>query len=169
GFTLVELLVVIAIIGILIALLLPAVQQARETARRIQCVNHLKQIALAAHGYTDQHGLLPPSGVVAEKTASYGSTQYPVFDQQSGKMFSWAVLLLPFLEETNLYNQFDQTRTALDQPNEPQETSVPVYLCPSDNARGRFYSDSKATHGKRFAKGNYAAYRSPMHTDLQLL
>src|SRR5262249_39478084 len=93
GFTLVELLVVIAIIGILIALLLPAVQQARETARRIQCVNHLKQIALAAHGYTDQHGLLPPSGVVAEKTASYGSTQYPVFDQQSGKMFSWAVLL----------------------------------------------------------------------------
>jgi prepilin-type processing-associated H-X9-DG protein len=84
-------------------------------------------------------------------------------------MFSWAVLLLPFLEETNLYNQFDQTRTALDQPNEPQETSVPIYLCPSDNARGRFYSDSTATRGKRFAKGNYAAYGSPMHTDLQLL
>src|SRR4051812_9708338 len=169
GFTLVELLVVIAIIGILIALLLPAIQQARETARRIQCANHLKQIALAAHGFTDVHGLLPPSGIVDPKTQTYNGNDYPVFDQQSGKMFSWAVLLLPFVEETNLYNQFDQSRTALDQPKEPQKTSVPVYLCPSDNARGRFYSDSVATHGKRFAKGNYAAYGSPMHTDLQLL
>src|SRR5262249_45053500 len=132
-------------------------------------VNHVKQSALGGHGPAEQHGLQPTSGVVAEKNASYGSTQDPVFDQESGKMFSWAVLLLPFLEETNLYNQFDQSRTALDQPNEPQETSVPVYLCPSDNARGHFYSDSVATHGKRFSKGNYAAYRSPMHTDLQLL
>jgi prepilin-type N-terminal cleavage/methylation domain-containing protein/prepilin-type processing-associated H-X9-DG protein len=174
GFTLVELLVVIAIIGILVALLLPAIQQARETARRIQCANHLRQIALAAHGYTDVHGLLPPSGIVEPKTLTYSDDknnhfEYPVFDQQSGKMFSWAVLLLPFLEETNLYNQFDQKRTALDQPSEPQETSVPVYLCPSDNSRGRFYSDATATLGKRFAKGNYAAYGSPMHTDLQLL
>jgi prepilin-type N-terminal cleavage/methylation domain-containing protein/prepilin-type processing-associated H-X9-DG protein len=169
GFTLIELLVVIAIIGILIALLLPAIQQARETARRIQCANHLRQIALAAHGYTDVHKLLPPSGIVAETRLKAGNSTYPVFDQQSGKMFSWAVLLLPFLEETNLYNQFDQTRTALDQPNEPQESTVPVYLCPSDNARGRYYSDLVATHGKRFAKGNYAAYGSPMHTDLQLL
>lgn len=169
GFTLVELLVSIAIIAILIALLLPAVQQARESARRIQCVNHLKQIALAAHGYTDTHGLLPPSGIVETKTFSYNGTDYPVFDQQSGKMFSWAMLLLPFVEETNLYNQFDQSRTALDQPREPQENSVPVYLCPSDSARGRFYSDATTTHGKRFAKGNYAAYGSPMHTDLQLI
>src|SRR6187401_3327880 len=117
GFTLVELLVVIAIIGILIALLLPAIQQAREAARRMQCANHLKQIALAAHGYTDIHGQLPPSGIVAAKTQIYGSHVYPVFDQQSGKMFSWAMLLLPFVEETNLYNQFDQSRTVLDQPN----------------------------------------------------
>ena len=169
GFTLVELLVVIAVIGILIALLLPAIQQAREAARRMQCANHLKQIALAAHSYTDVHGLLPPSGIVAKKTQTYSGHVYPVFDQQSGKMFSWAMLLLPFVEETNLYNQFDQSRTILDQPNEPQQNSVPVYTCPSDHAGGRFYSDSVATHGKRFAKGNYAAYGSPMHTDLQLL
>jgi prepilin-type processing-associated H-X9-DG protein len=166
---LVELLVVIAIIGILIALLLPAIQQAREAARRMQCANHLKQIALAAHGYTDVHGLLPPSGIVATKTQTYNGRVYPVFDQQSGKMFSWAMLLLPFVEETNLYNQFDQSRTVLDQPNEPQQNSVPVYTCPSDHAGGRFYSDGVATQGKRFAKGNYAAYGSPMHTDLQLL
>jgi prepilin-type N-terminal cleavage/methylation domain-containing protein/prepilin-type processing-associated H-X9-DG protein len=169
GFTLVELLVVIAIIAILIALLLPAIQQAREAARRMQCANHLKQIALAAHGYTDVHAMLPPSGIVERKTLTSRGYDYPVFDQQSGKMFSWAVLILPFLEETNLYNEFDLNRTALDQPNEPQETSVPVYLCPSDNARDRFYSDATATLGKRFAKGNYAAYGSPMHTDLQLL
>jgi prepilin-type processing-associated H-X9-DG protein len=135
----------------------------------MQCANHLKQIALAAHGYTDIHGQLPPSGIVAAKTQIYGSHVYPVFDQQSGKMFSWAMLLLPFVEETNLYNQFDQSRTVLDQPNEPQQKSVPVYTCPSDHAGGRFYSDSVATQGKRFAKGNYAAYGSPMHTDLQLL
>jgi prepilin-type processing-associated H-X9-DG protein/prepilin-type N-terminal cleavage/methylation domain-containing protein len=170
AFTLVELLVVIAIVGILIALLLPAVQQAREAARKMQCLNHIKQIALAAHGYVDVHGILPPSGIVAEKTlTSPTGYKYPVFDQQSGKMFSWAFLLLPFLEETNLYNQFDQSRTALDQPNEPQQTSVPAYLCPSDHARGRFYSHSTNTAGKRFAKGNYAAYVSPMHTDLQIL
>ncbi len=169
AFTLVELLVVIAIIAILIALLLPAIQQAREAARRMQCANHLKQIALAAHGYVDVHKLLPPSGIVAEKTLNYGGQPYPVFDQMSGKMFSWAVILLPFMEENNLHDQFDLSRTILEQPNEPQETSVPTYLCPSDHARGRAYSHPTYTAGKRFAKGNYAAYGSPMHTDLQLL
>jgi prepilin-type processing-associated H-X9-DG protein len=175
GFTLVELLVIIAIIGILLALLLPAVQAARESARRVQCVNHLKQLALATHGYVDTHASLPPSGLVATKTVTYGKTavnpgrEYPVFDQRSGNMFSWAVLLLPFLEETNLYSQFDLSRNVLDQPHEPQQQEVPVYLCPSDSARGRFYIDDEFTLGKRFAKGNYAAYVSPMHSDLQLL
>jgi prepilin-type processing-associated H-X9-DG protein len=166
---LVELLVAIAVIGILVALLLPAVQQAREAARRTQCINNIKQLAIATHSYVDSHKKLPPSGVVADVELSYGQRTYPVFDQQSGKMFSWAVLLLPYMEESNLYSQFDLNKTILNQPNEPQERVVPSYLCPSDAARGRFYSDETFTAGKRFAKGNYAAYVSPFHTDLQLL
>jgi prepilin-type N-terminal cleavage/methylation domain-containing protein/prepilin-type processing-associated H-X9-DG protein len=169
AFTLVELLVSIAIIGILIALLLPAVQQAREAARRMQCANHLKQLALAALNYEHTKGELPPSGLVESKTLTYGSHEYPVFDQRSGKMFSWAVLLLPYVEETSLYNQFDLSRSILEQESEPQEQAVPVYLCPSDSARGRLYGDAEFTAGKRFAKGNYAAYVTPFHSDLQLL
>ncbi|MFO0787950.1 MAG: DUF1559 domain-containing protein [Pirellulales bacterium] len=169
AFTLVELLVVIAIIGILVALLLPAIQQAREAARRMQCGNNVKQLAIAAHGYVDTTRLLPPSGIVEQKRLPYGKISYPVFDQQSGKMFSWAVLLLPYVEETSLYNQFDQTKTVLEQASEPQAVQVPTFLCASDASRGRFYSDPEFTKDKRFAKGNYAAFCSPMHTDLQLL
>jgi prepilin-type processing-associated H-X9-DG protein len=160
---------VIAVVGILIALLLPAVQAAREAARRMQCGNNIRQLALATHGYVDTHKLLPPSGLVADLTLFSGNTPYPVFNQRSGKMFSWAVLLLPFIEETSLYDRFDMSQTALTQPNEPQEQFVATYLCPSDAARGRLYSDNNFTQGKRFAKGNYAAYCSPMHSDLQLL
>jgi prepilin-type processing-associated H-X9-DG protein len=94
---------------------------------------------------------------------------YPVFDQRSGKMFSWAVLILPFIEESSLYSQFDLSLTALEQVREPQEHFVATYLCPSDAAYGRFYFDDEFTAGKRFAKGNYAAYVSPFHGDLQLL
>jgi prepilin-type N-terminal cleavage/methylation domain-containing protein/prepilin-type processing-associated H-X9-DG protein len=167
GFTLVELLVVIAIIGVLIGLLLPAVQQARESARRMQCVNNLKQIALATQSYEEVHGMLPPSGIVEPKTLSYLGRKYPVFDQRSGKMFSWAVLLLPFLEETNLYSQFDLTRSVLNQANEPQQQPIATLMCPTDAALGRIYIDPASR--KRFAKGNYAAYVSPFHSDLQLL
>lgn len=169
GFTLVELLVVIAIVGILIALLLPAVQQAREAARRMQCASHLKQIALATLSYEETHGHLPPSGLVEPTTMLSGSREYPVFNQRSGKMLSWAVLLLPYLEETSLYSQFDLSRNALEQEAEPQEQQIGVYMCPSDSARGRYFVDEEFTLGKRFAKGNYAAYVSPFHGDLQLL
>lgn len=164
---------VIAIVGVLIALLLPAVQQAREAARRIQCQSNLKQLALATLAYVNDHGALPPSGLVEAKTRSYGQAdaehEYPVYDQLSGQMFSWAVLILPNLEETSLYSQFDLSLSAVEQPHEPQEQPVALYMCPSDNARDRFYSDEEFTRGKRFAKGNYAAYVSPFHSDLQLL
>lgn len=169
GFTLIELLVVVAIIGILIAMLLPAVQQARESSRRISCVNNLKQLGIATLSYNDTYKKLPPSGIVAAKELPYGTSTYPVFDPLSGKMFSWAVTLLPFVEETSLYDQFDMNVSVLEQPNEPQRHSVPAYLCPSDAANGRQYMDEEYTHGKWFGKGNYAAFVSPFHVDLQMV
>ncbi|PQO26049.1 prepilin-type cleavage/methylation domain-containing protein [Blastopirellula marina] len=94
GFTLVELLVVIAIIGVLIALLLPAVQQAREAARRMQCSNNLKQIGLALQNYHDTYLVLPPGGMPQGTTAHAGEHQP-----------SWIVRILPFLEQSTITNQ----------------------------------------------------------------
>ena len=98
GFTLIELLVVIAIIGVLIALLLPAVQSAREAARRAQCVNNIKQLGLAAHNYNSAHGIFPgayQTGRLAGGAPGVG-----------GMWGSWSpqALLLPFLEQTAIYN-----------------------------------------------------------------
>ena len=162
--------VVIAIVGILVSLLMPAVQQAREAARRIQCINNLKQLALATQSYTNTEKRLPPSGLVEDKTLTFKVFfTYPVFDQRSGPMFSWAVLLLPYLEEGNLYDRFDFTHTSLEQPLQPQESFVSTFLCPGDSALGRYYADDEFTGGVRFAKGNYAAYATPFHSDLQLV
>src|SRR6476469_182788 len=91
AFTLVKLLVVIAIIGVLVALLLPAVQAAREAARRMQCSNHLKQIGLALQNYHDTFGSLPPAYLA---------------DSQGKPIHSWRVLILPFLENTTLYDRY---------------------------------------------------------------
>src|SRR6185312_11544737 len=97
GFTLIELLVVIFIIGVLIALLLPAVQVAREAARRTQCINNLRQIGLAAHNFEGQRGHFPPGGM-----ANYS------FRTKEGKDgLSMHAYLLPFIEQTALYNQLN--------------------------------------------------------------
>jgi len=109
GFTLVELLVVIAIIGILIALLLPAVQAAREAARRMQCSNHLKQIALAHHNYMSAHGSFPPAQ--ANHAITLTVCNPPSFGRMPEGLgwAPWTVMILPFLEEAARYDAFDMS------------------------------------------------------------
>ena len=173
GFSLVELLVVIAILGVLISLLLPAVQAARESARRLHCTNNIRQLALATQNYESSYGRLPPSASLdpREEISGIGNAAiaYPVADHQIGNPYSWAVLLLPFLEQKNLYDRFDFSLSVFGQESDAQAQPISSYLCPSDEARDRFFVDEELTQGKRFAKGNYAAYVSPFHIDLQLL
>ena len=126
GFTLVELLVVIAIIGILIAMLLPAVQAAREAARRLQCSNHLKQIGVALHNYHSQFGMLP-----------MGGTHQYKYDTTIAKTGVWPMLILPFMEMQAVYEKFDVTAPlGLKDPlnEEASKSVVPGYACPSDPA-----------------------------------
>jgi len=163
GFTLVELLVVIAIIGALISLLLPSVQAARETARRASCTNNLKQISLAVLTYHEAQGCFPPSGIHVNSNGPLA------FNPREGKMFSWLVMILPQLEQAPLYGQFDFNRTVLQQPNDPQAVRLSTFLCPSEGSAGEFFADASLTQGKRLAKGNYAAYVSPMHVEYQEL
>ncbi|MEZ6052070.1 MAG: DUF1559 domain-containing protein [Planctomycetaceae bacterium] len=125
GFTLIELLVVIAIIGILVALLLPAVQQAREAARRTQCTNNLKQIGLALQNYHDAHKLFPPGYIAA------GTGTHVAHTGTSG--IGWGAQLLPDLDQDNLWKQFDARLSIIDPANDAfRKTPLSVFRCPSD-------------------------------------
>lgn len=132
AFTLVELLVVIAIIGVLVGLLLPAVQSAREAARRTQCVNHLKQLGLAALNAHDTHGTFPP-------LASPLPSEYTTVKNYSGYM-GWTlhVFLLPYLEQQALYDQAVLLKDEVYIGGTANTTVIgqvlPGYLCPSDPA-----------------------------------
>lgn len=146
GLTLVELLAVIAIIGLLVGLLIPAVQSAREAARRIQCGSNLKQVALALHAYHTSHGALPRS--ICNQNLNHPS----VFDSATkqfkgdawrfGRPDTWAVEIMPRLDLENLYNAFDFTRMVFDPTTSAAKpvpnpvlarTVLPVYICPSDS------------------------------------
>jgi prepilin-type N-terminal cleavage/methylation domain-containing protein len=113
GFTLVELLVVIAIIGALVAMLLPAVQAAREAARRVQCMNSLKQTALAVLDFEQATKLLPAAGDfdAVEKSMKYQALgSYYRVELRSGVEKSWVVKILPYMEQQQLASQFDPQR-----------------------------------------------------------
>lgn len=109
-------------VGVLIALLLPAVQAAREAARRMSCSNNMKQIALAMHNYYDVHGSLPPAYLA---------------DKDGKPMHSWRVLILPYMQEQNLYDQYNFDEP-WDSPNNLRvaEMMPRVYQCPSDPVMG---------------------------------
>jgi prepilin-type N-terminal cleavage/methylation domain-containing protein len=103
AFTLVELLVVIAIIGILVAMLLPAVQSAREAARRMECANNIRQLALAMHNYHTGHRSFPPGGITKLPLSNCLLNGVPSTDGGAG----WAIFLLPYLEDQNRYDRYD--------------------------------------------------------------
>jgi prepilin-type N-terminal cleavage/methylation domain-containing protein/prepilin-type processing-associated H-X9-DG protein len=137
GFTLIELLVVIAIIAILIALLLPAVQAARAAARRIQCVNNLKQIGIGMHNHHDTQGTLP-----------WGAKNSPAQ--------SWVFLVLPYMEQISMYNaaNLNQASTAFANSTVAQ-AKLSVFNCPSDPLAGATWISANLTTVPNRAKGNY--------------
>ncbi len=156
GFTLVELLVVIAIIGVLVALLLPAVQSAREAARRMQCVNNLKQLALSLHNYHDQHKAFPPG------------MQY---DQGENVQVSdnfrpnWIILVLPFMEQQALQDSFNLNEIISAPVNrQPRGVEIPSLVCPSDTGHNIKYA-KEGTEGDNWARGNYGSNGALEHTD----
>ncbi|MDO5555040.1 MAG: DUF1559 domain-containing protein [Planctomycetia bacterium] len=154
AFTLVELLVVIAIIGVLIALLLPAVQAAREAARRMQCTNNLKQLVLATHNYHDVHIVFPFGGIKDRYNCE----------------FSWLFAPLPYMEQVSLYDSwnfsiaYSWTKTVVDEATVVysdnlkvlREMDVPAYHCPSDEITDSLELQHWGYDGMTQKKYNYA-------------
>jgi prepilin-type N-terminal cleavage/methylation domain-containing protein/prepilin-type processing-associated H-X9-DG protein len=168
GFTLVELLVVIAIIGVLVALLLPAVQAAREAARRMNCQSNLKNFATGVANYESGRKALPPS---SQMTPAGNGLELTMF---SGPQLSWIVQILPYIEQQQMYQGFDLKKPFNTWINEnvanalvPEAAQPGLFMCPSDSAQGRVFSTvgerTSLTGNRTFGKGNYAAYASPEH------
>ncbi len=153
GFTLVELLVVIAIIGILIGLLLPAVQSAREAARRMQCTNNLKQLGLAMHNYHDVVKFLPPGYLTKYVGTALSSTSW-----------GWGALILPYVEQQALYNTLDVGGPSIyGATNDPVKLAamqqvISTFQCPSDVRVP--LNVTRTINGKQLATSNYVGNNS---------
>ncbi len=129
GFTLVELLVVIAIIGVLVALLLPAVQAAREAVRRTSCMNNLNQLMIAVHNYEMPHGVYPPGTIDAKG---------PIVNARVGYHHNWIVQILPFIEQESLWKAIDKSQGVYHPSNRrAAASSLSVLRCPSNGSPRR--------------------------------
>lgn len=165
GFTLVELLVVIAIIGILVGLLLPAVQQAREAARRMQCSNNVKQLALANHLHHDSYNKFPYGILRNDGSFPHPDTGKPGTPPPQNRRYPWQFAVLPYIEQTALYNwydQFDFNRNRRDQLNPTTDwvgnwflkQVVPTLMCPS-NPGGPWNEAASTAESGRYFRGHY--------------
>ncbi len=177
GFTIVELLVTLAVIGILAAILLPAVQSAREASRRTQCRNNLRQLGLALHNYHDAHLAIPPAVIWGGGPGEpLGMGQLPVGtidrvaiglspDTQPSRVYAnWVMMLLPFLDQLTIHEAFDLLRPVSDPWNSAARSSkLAVMLCPTDPYNSQPYERAllSGVAGNTCARGNYGINFGP--------
>ena len=167
GFTLVELLVVIAVIGILLGLLLPAVQAVREAARRTACKNNIRQLGLALHNYEAAFERFPMGYAYISGSDYAAKTGYSVasgYDEANHLGHSWGTYVLPFLEQQNLYDQIKLNLPGFDPANlVPREFSLPIFLCPTDawSHENFVVRDDTVSPIEQYAAASYCANWGP--------
>ena len=163
GFTLVELLVVIAIIGVLVALLLPAVQAAREASRRSKCLNNMKQFVLALHNYHDTFQVFPLQGM-------------PSWNANGGRTWGWGAVVLPFIEQKSLFDAVQPDGRALPRPDTLfngaplLQQPVVAFRCPSDSGpkTNQFfpYTSNSSAANERYSTSNYVPNQNVVYHNL---